>query len=144
MSVPVVVPWFSTSMVYVIVSPIAYGPIGLAILLRNAKSTISTNAGSLSSSSVVSSVSPGIPLPSPLTTSSLSLLGSPPGSLPTSPSALLSPSSSVLSLPSASWKLLSSAIFKYSSSVPVIALRISEILVVSVSLGSISPVNSVR
>ena len=124
----------------VIVSPYPNGAISISLTtLYKAKSTISICAGSLSSSSVVSSVSPGMPLPSPSTTSSLSESTSPPASLSGVSSASLSLSSSVRSTPSSSTKLLISATLTYSSSTPLTLLTIKNICAVPVAPGAIGP-----
>ena len=110
------VPWLYTVKSNVTVPP---GTIGVPVppfkVFVNAKSNtwpIVTLAGSWSSSSVPASSSPGMPLPSPPTTSSDAVSGLPPASLVSSPSGVLSISSAPKAL---SASLISA---KFTNSVP--------------------------
>ena len=97
--IPLTVPWLNTVILYITVSPKAYGA-GVTTILVNAKSTTSIPATSESSESVLASVSPGIPVPSPWIPGSLGLDVVASLSVPSSPPA--SSSGSVSKAPSLS------------------------------------------
>ena len=87
----------------------------MTIFFCKARSTISNNSGSESSSSVLGLLPPGDPLPSPINELSEPLSTSPPASFVKSVSGVLSMSSSDLSTLSVSVKDVTSAILRYAS-----------------------------